>query len=159
MSRSGFVLTADRKVPPGNSVPQFTGAHPIGGPTRVAEEGPPQFWTTGMKDESGSAVDQFRRHARNFIDCVKTRQTPVSDLDSGQHVATLCHLANLSLRLARQLRWDAKNETITGDEEAVAHARARVPFAVGHGAQRVTRAVAPLFVVARFIGPSAHWAR
>jgi predicted dehydrogenase len=118
LSRSGFVITADRKIPPANAIPQFTGAHPIGGPKRVQEEGPPQFWTEALKDESASPVDQFRRHARNFIDCVKSREQPVSDLESGQRVSTLCHLANISLRLGRQVRWDAKNETISGDEEA-----------------------------------------
>jgi hypothetical protein len=36
----------------------------------------------------------------------------------GHRVATLCHLANHSLRLGRSLQWDAKAETIRGDEEA-----------------------------------------
>ncbi len=118
LSRSGFVLTADRKIPPANAIPQFTGPHPVGGPTTVKEEGPAQFWTEAVKDESGKSKDQFQRHAKQFIDCVKTREQPISDLESGQRVSTLCHLANISLRLGRQLRWDAKNETIAGDEEA-----------------------------------------
>ena len=57
---------------------------------------------------------------RNFLDCTKSRQPPISDLESGHRVATLCHLANLSLRLGRSLQWDAKNETIRGDAEASA---------------------------------------
>jgi predicted dehydrogenase len=118
LSRSGFILTADRRIAPENAIPQFGGAHPVGGPVRVKEEEPVRYWTEAMKDESGDSNDQFTRHARNFIDCVKSRRTPVSDLESGQRVSTLCHLANLSLRLGRQLRWDAKNETILGDEEA-----------------------------------------
>jgi predicted dehydrogenase len=118
LSRGGFVLTADRQIPPANAIPQFTGAHPVGGPKRVKDDGPAQFWTEAVKDESGSSVEQFQRHAGNFIECIKTRKQPVSDLESGQRVSTWCHLANISLRLGRQVRWDAKNETITGDEEA-----------------------------------------
>ena len=49
---------------------------------------------------------------------IRSRKTPVSDLESAHRSATLCHLANISLRLGRSLRWDAKNETIPGDPEA-----------------------------------------
>jgi hypothetical protein len=33
-------------------------------------------------------------------------------------VAVACHLANLSLRLGRKLRWDADREEVIGDAEA-----------------------------------------
>jgi predicted dehydrogenase len=118
ISRKGFLVTADRKVPPANTVPHFSGAHPVGGPALVAETGPAQFWATAIKDESGNDKDQFKRHVRNFLDCVKSREQPVSDLESGHRVATACHLANLSLRLGRMIRWDADKEEIVNDPEA-----------------------------------------
>jgi predicted dehydrogenase len=119
VTRSGFVVTADRKIDPASAIPQFTGAHPVGGPAPAKkEDGPPRYWTEAVKDESGDARDQFKRHARNFLDCVKSRKQPVSDLESAHRVSTVCHLANLSLRLHRRLRWDAKAETVPGDEEA-----------------------------------------
>jgi predicted dehydrogenase len=118
ISRKGFLVTADRKVPPANTVPQFAGAHPVGGPQRVADTGPPQFWTQGLKDESGNDQVLFKRHVRNFLDCVKSRQQPISDLESGHRVATACHLANLSLRLGRMIHWDFEKETIVNDREA-----------------------------------------
>ena len=55
---------------------------------------------------------------RNFLDCVKSRKTPVSDLESAHRVSTMCHLANLSLRLGRKLRWDSAKEDILDDAEA-----------------------------------------
>jgi hypothetical protein len=70
-------------------------------------------------DRSGDDLDQFRRHARNFLECVRSRRDPISDLESAQRVVTACHLANLSLRLGRKLRWDAERETVLGDHEAV----------------------------------------
>jgi hypothetical protein len=42
----------------------------------------------------------------------------VSDLESGHRVATACHLANISLKLGRGVRWDAEKETILDDAEA-----------------------------------------
>jgi predicted dehydrogenase len=118
ISRSGFIVTPDRKVSPANTVPQFTGAHPVGGPARTEETDQPEFWTEAVKDDTGDARDQFKRHARDFLDCVKSRKQPVSDLETGHRVATICHLANISLRLRRQVRWDENKETIAGDAEA-----------------------------------------
>ena len=70
-------------------------------------------------DRSGSSEAQYRAHARNFLDCIRSRKTPVSDVESGHRVAVACHLGNLSLRLGRSLRWDAKAEMVPGDAEAV----------------------------------------
>jgi hypothetical protein len=73
-----------------------------------------------VRDDSGSELDQFRRHARNFIDCVRSRHEPAAGLEAAHRVATACHLANLSLRLDRKLRWDAERESVIGDPEAEA---------------------------------------
>ena len=119
VSRAGFTLTPDRKVPPASRVPQAAGAgHPVGGPAAVKLSGPPEFWTEPAADDTGSERDQFRRHVRNFLDCVKARATPASDLESAHRVSTVCHLANLSLRLGRKVRWDAAREDVVGDPEA-----------------------------------------
>ena len=72
---------------------------------------------------------------RNFLDCVKSRRQPISDLEGAHRVATACHLANLSLRLGRKLRWDGDREAVLDDAEAEAIARAALPIAVGRGAQ------------------------
>jgi predicted dehydrogenase len=118
ISRQGFVVTADKKVPPHSRIPTFAGAHPVGGPQPVAVVGPVESWTTALEDNSGNTRDQFKRHARNFLDCVKTRETPISDLESSHRVSTMCHLANLSMRLGRSLRWDAGREEVVGDATA-----------------------------------------
>jgi len=118
ISRSGFVLTGDRKIRPENAVPQFTGSHPVGGPTRAIPAGPSESWTESIEDKTGNQADQFKRHVRNFLDCVKSRQEPIAPLESAHRVSTVCHLANISLRLDRSLRWDADREEIVGDAEA-----------------------------------------
>jgi hypothetical protein len=87
-------------------VPQFTNRQPVGGVERVTETGPPQFWTTPIEDKSGSGDEQLTSHARNFLDCVRSREQPVSELESAHQVSTACHLANISLRTGRQVRWD-----------------------------------------------------
>jgi predicted dehydrogenase len=118
LSRAGLVVTPDRRLPPGNTVPQFTEAHPTGGPVRTELGGPPPLWTKPIEDRSGNGRDQLKRHVRNFLDCVRSRGQPISDLESGHRAATICHLANISLRLGRKIRWDAQREEITGDGKA-----------------------------------------
>jgi predicted dehydrogenase len=118
ISRAGFVLQGDRKIRPENAVPQFAGAHPVGGPQRVPQAGPAECWTQSVEDKSGNARDQLRLHVRHFLDCVRSRRQPISDLESAHQVATVCHLANLSLRLGRRLVWDAGREEVAGDAEA-----------------------------------------
>lgn len=57
-------------------------------------------------------------HMQHFVDCVKSRKTPISDIESHQRTITTCHLANLALRLGRELRWNPETERIVGDEHA-----------------------------------------
>lgn len=116
LSRSGFQVFPDPKIPPQNQIPEFQG-HPAGGPQRVPT-GQILSWCEPVKRSVYN--DLLRSHARNFIDCVKSRQQPVSSLEEEHQVATACHLANISLRLGRKVRWDAKREEIVGDAEASA---------------------------------------
>lgn len=57
-------------------------------------------------------------HARNFLDCVKSRQAPVENLEIGHHVSTVSHLGNLALRSRNRIEWDAGNERVTNIEAA-----------------------------------------
>jgi hypothetical protein len=120
ITRKGFTVVADKKVPPENLVPRFTGDPPVGGVKKVESSESDQFWTTAIEDRSGAEAEQFTLHVRNFLDCVKSRATPISDLASAHRVSTMCHLANISLRLGRKLRWDPTREDVIGDAEASA---------------------------------------
>jgi predicted dehydrogenase len=114
VSRAGFEVIGDTKVPPENAVPTFKG-HPAGGVAR--QEVKPELWTPSLQ-EKGSSDEQFDLHARNFIDCIKSRQRTIADVEDGHRTAVACHLANLSLRLGRTLAWDPVKEQILGDREA-----------------------------------------
>lgn len=57
-------------------------------------------------------------HARNFLDCIKTRQEPLEAVETGHRNASLCHLGNIAMRLHRKIQWDPQKEQIVGDEEA-----------------------------------------
>ncbi len=61
-----------------------------------------------------------KNHHQNFLECCKTRELPICDVEIGHRTATACHLGNLAVRLGRKLKWDAAKETIVGDDEAAA---------------------------------------
>jgi predicted dehydrogenase len=114
INRGGFTVNSDDKIDPVNRIPAFRG-HSAGGPQRTQTK--PEPWTTPMK-EPGSSEEQLDLHVRNFLDALKTRQRPIGDVEDGHRTATTCHLANMSLRLGRSLRWDAQREEIIADREA-----------------------------------------
>lgn len=114
IGRDGFDITPDMQVDPATLIPQFQG-HPGGGPEKSAKK--PEPWIAALK-EPGSSNEQFDLHARNFLDCLKSRQKPIADVEDGHWTAIACHLANLALRTGRKLKWDAEKEQIIGDKEA-----------------------------------------
>jgi predicted dehydrogenase len=117
LGRDGFEIIPDKKVGPTNTFAKIIGGHPVGGPQPVDEpEG--QLWTEPKQVKSPGYQAQYVDHAQNFLDCVRSRKTPNSDLASSHTVSTTCHLANISLRLGRKLKWDADKQEIVGDAEA-----------------------------------------
>ncbi len=62
--------------------------------------------------------DLNANHARNFLDCVKSRKRPNGDVEEGHRSAVMCHLGNISTRLGRSLKWDGVKEQVVGDAEA-----------------------------------------
>jgi predicted dehydrogenase len=56
-------------------------------------------------------------HVRNFLDCVKSRQKPISDIEVGHRSTSACLLANVSYRSGQSITWDGKTERITSSKE------------------------------------------
>jgi predicted dehydrogenase len=57
-------------------------------------------------------------HRQNWIDCIRSRQTPVADVEIGARSAQVCHLANIGYQLRRVLRWDPVREEFIDNAEA-----------------------------------------
>jgi len=119
VGRSGYEVFPDRKVNPFNTMAGILGGHPAGGPQPVPEP-KDQFWTEKKKDATGDGARDYVLHARNFLECIRSRRQPLADIESAHAVATTCHLANISLKVGRKVAWDAEKEQIIGDPEAAA---------------------------------------
>jgi len=57
-------------------------------------------------------------HVRNLLDCVKSRQQPVENLEVGHHISTVAHLGNIALRSGRKIVWDHARQEIVNDPDA-----------------------------------------
>ena len=57
-------------------------------------------------------------HTANFIEGMKARKQPISDVWSHNRMLEICHLSNIAMRLGRELNWDPAKREIIGDDQA-----------------------------------------
>lgn len=57
-------------------------------------------------------------HWGGFLDSIRTRETPVSSIESAVRTDTVCHICDIAMRLGRKLRWDPDAEHFVDDAEA-----------------------------------------
>jgi len=63
--------------------------------------------------EKDNAMGQMNLpHWQNFLDCIKSREKPISDIENCVRSSSTCILANIALRSGLKLDWDEKNWTV-----------------------------------------------
>lgn len=67
---------------------------------------------------SSRTSEQHSTHVKAYLDCVKTRNRFISDIEDGHLASATPHLGNLALRLGRTLHYDPDKERILNDPEA-----------------------------------------
>ena len=55
-------------------------------------------------------------HHRNWLDCIKSRNRPIADVEIGARSVAITQLGNLAYRTRRTLDWDPKQWEFTGDD-------------------------------------------
>ncbi|MCK4748712.1 MAG: hypothetical protein KAT15_16780, partial [Bacteroidales bacterium] len=75
-------------------------------------EGDSKIGDLGIKENStGNLI-------RNFLDCVKSGNTPLCTLEDGHRSTSFAHLANIALATGTRIEWNADKEIITNSEKA-----------------------------------------
>ena len=69
------------------------------------------------KHTGGVKLPVSNNHHQNFLDCVKSRERPIADVEIGHRSATVCHLGNIAVRTGKKLTWDPAKEEFVGDAE------------------------------------------
>jgi predicted dehydrogenase len=91
----------------------------------------PRGSSTPSEQHGGS--DQHPSHVQNFLECVKSRKRPNSDIAIGQTSTTLCHLGNIAYVVGQPLSWDAGSKRFIDNDVANALLRPvyRAPWKLG----------------------------
>jgi predicted dehydrogenase len=81
---------------------------------RVGDKPQPRMRPAQAKGEN----NQSQTHARNFLDCVKSRRQPTCDIEIGHRSTTTALLGNVALRAGRKIVWNRAAEKVEGDAAA-----------------------------------------
>jgi predicted dehydrogenase len=107
ITRQGFEFTPYQRVQP---------AGPGGrreGPGSGRREMPIRPPVTNAQTESVRAQgDLTLAHVQNFLDCIRSRKLPNADVVIGHRSAQACHLATMSYKEKRQIRFDPIREDV-----------------------------------------------
>ncbi|HYA48138.1 MAG TPA: hypothetical protein VEG35_00445, partial [Burkholderiales bacterium] len=79
---------------------------------------PGRVYRMAGKPRRASSEDFHFAHVRNFVECLKTRESPAADVEAGHLSIVSSQLANISYRLGRRVAWDAEKEEVPSDAEA-----------------------------------------
>jgi hypothetical protein len=73
------------------------------------------------------------QHVRNFLDCIKSREKPLADVEEGHRSTTISHLGTIAWLTRSRIEWDAQAERITNNEAAneLLHYEYRKPWTLG----------------------------
>jgi len=69
-----------------------------------------------IEDVYGGPVSA--NHTANFIEGMRSRKQPISDVWSHNRMLEICHLSNIAMRLGREVQWDPTKREIVGDAQA-----------------------------------------
>ncbi len=57
-------------------------------------------------------------HGGNFLECIRTRQRTISDIETAHRANSVLLLGGIAGRLKRTLKWDPVKEIFSDDDEA-----------------------------------------
>jgi len=75
-------------------------------------------FTNDTSDSDKVHLAKSPGHHQNWLDCIKSRQKPICDVEIGARSVTCCHLMNLAYWHGRKLKWDPQKWEFPGDAEA-----------------------------------------
>jgi predicted dehydrogenase len=96
---------------------QTTASDPASPPTTLK---PLDASDPKLLDPNGVKVQLYRssEHHRNWLECVRSRQTPIAPAAVAHRSSSACIVSWISMKLGRPLNWDARKERFVNDHQA-----------------------------------------
>ncbi|MBK8881976.1 MAG: Gfo/Idh/MocA family oxidoreductase [Bacteroidales bacterium] len=94
---------------------------------------PEEYENVNRALDDGSSAESTSALIRNFLDCIRSRETPLCSLEEGHRSTSFAHLANIALATKTRLLWDAEKEKFTNSVDAnnLLHYEYRKPWKLG----------------------------
>ncbi len=105
-----FVTRGNYRATDSDPIPQGPGQKPL-------EASDPKILTSVIgPNEIHLYVSQNQQG--NWLDCIKSRQEPISPVEIGHRACTVCLVTHIAMKLGRKLEWDPEKERFVNDAEA-----------------------------------------
>ncbi len=113
-----FANGVKMKFTTGGDYTQFTGTEGWVGISRGGIKAEPaSLLKTELGDDDVHLIES-RNHGGNFLEAVKTRKDPVSNIEDAVHSDAISHVSDIAIRMGRKVVWDPLDENFIGDDEA-----------------------------------------
>jgi predicted dehydrogenase len=123
--RYGNGVTVRLEMPPGNLQ---------GGGIFVGEKGRIEITRNDFRTDPSDLIKQLppaeevqkwnraqwqaKYHMQDWLNCMRSRKTPLADVEIGHRSISVCHLVNITRQLGRRLQWNPEAERFLSDSEA-----------------------------------------
>ncbi|MDX9754104.1 MAG: Gfo/Idh/MocA family oxidoreductase [bacterium] len=113
---NGTVIRTDGKGPDGGAV--FDGEKgSILVDRGVYKVMPDELGQDPMSDPE-QKLQVSHNHQQNWLDCIRSRELPIADVEIGHRASILCHMVNIARWTNRKMQWDPEKEIFVGDDNA-----------------------------------------
>lgn len=85
--------------------------------TKALDASDPKILTSVI-GENELHLYESKEHHGNWLDCIQTRQTPITPIEVGHRACSVCLLNHAVMKLKRKLYWDPIQEKFKNDDEA-----------------------------------------
>ena len=85
---------------------------------------------TSVIAENEIHLEKIEDQHGNWLDCIKTRNAPISPIEKGHKACSICLISDIAMQLDRKLNWNPETELFLNDKEAntMLHREQRKPY-------------------------------
>ncbi len=112
LAPDGFVMNVSNSYPMGT---RFIGDEGTLHVSRGDIKADPAHLLDIPRKDFATQLYRSMNHARNFIDCVRSREQTVAPIGPAHRAITIAHLGNIAMQLQRPVRWDPYREVFEDD--------------------------------------------
>jgi len=84
---------------------------------RALDASDPKILTSEIGEEGIKLYKSDEQHG-NWLDCIKTREQPISPVEIGHRACSVCLISHIAMKVDGKLMWDPKTEKFTNSDEA-----------------------------------------